>query len=155
MKQDDFRVVAELYRFLATFEPSAISAASELPNISQNLRTALVALHRETASQRAARSVSDAASNNSVKKKNGGSLDPLGLLMDKTRFPAKQDLLTLAKLLGVKVKADAKDSRDRVARRIAAIASDDRAVCERLYDLLGAAKDTQTAGWVEIIRRGS
>lgn len=33
----DFQVAAELYRFLATFEPAAISAASKLPSISDNL----------------------------------------------------------------------------------------------------------------------
>ena len=154
MKQEDFQAVAELYRFLATFDPPAISAASRLPNISENLRTALIALHQETTNQGLPVSKSSTPSNSSAKKKNGGSLEPYGLLTDKRRFPTKRDLQELAKLLGVEIKVDAKDSHERVARRIATLVTDNPTACKKFYDLVGGAKDTQTAGWIELIRRG-
>ena len=150
----DFQVVAELYRFLATFDPGAISAASKLPTISENLRAALIALHEESRNPKST-STSTNSSSKTAMKKNGGSLDPLGLLMDSRRFPSKRELYELAQLLGVKVKEDAKESRERVARRIANIVAEDATACEKLYDLVGSAKDTQTAGWFDLIRRGS
>lgn len=155
MKQEDFQVVAELYRFLASFDQAAISAASKLPSISENLRRALTALHQEATSQRAGSASQATSANSSTKRKNGGSLDPLGLLTDKKKFSSKRELYELAKLLGIKIKEDAKDSRDRAARRIANAVIDDPDACEKLYDLMGAAKDTQTAGWFELIRRGT
>jgi hypothetical protein len=154
MKQEEFQVVAELYRFLATFDPTAISEASKLPSISDNLRTALNALHRETTTQEPS-SKSASSGPNAGKRKNGGSLDPLGLLLSKQRFPSKHELQQLAKALGIKLKVDAKDSHDRVARRIAAEISQSPTLSEKLYELVGADKDTQTAGWIELIRRGS
>lgn len=153
--KNDFQVVAELYRFLATFDPAAISAASKLPSISDNLRTALIALHQETTNQASPATKSTTPSNSPERKKTGGSLHPLELLMDRRRFATKQDLQDLVELLGINVKIDAKDGHDRAARRIANFVTQDRNACEKLYDLLGAAGDTQTAGWFELIRRGS
>jgi len=155
MKQEDFQVVAELYRFLATFDPDAISAASKLSTVSDNLRRALIALHEEATNQKAAASKGSVPSNRSGRKKNGGSLDPIGLLTDKRRFPSKRELYELAKHLDITVKEDAKESRERTARRIANIVNEDARACEKLYELVGDAKDTQTAGWFELIRRGS
>ena len=154
MKQEGFQVVAELYRFLATFDASAILAASKLPGVSENLRTALVALHRETTAQRSRGGKARKASNSSTNKRDLGALDPLGLLMDKDRFPAKQDLVELARLLSVKVKADPKTSRERVARQIARIADGNLAVREKLYELVINSADDQTTGWFELIRSG-
>ena len=155
MTQEGFRVVAELYRVLATFDPSAIAAASSLPGISDNLRTALLALHQESASRQAVAAKPAGPSSAPAKRKNGGSLDALGVLTDRDRFPTKEALQELARALGIKVRVDVRDSRDCVARRIAAIVAQDRAVRERLYDLLGAARDKQTAGWIDLIRRTS
>lgn len=154
MTQEGFQVVAELYRFLGTFDASAIVAASKLPGVSENLRTALAALHRETAARRSRGGKTQKASNSSTNKRDLRALDPLGLLMDKDRFPAKQDLLQLAKLLCVKVKADSKTSRERVARQIARIADGDLAVREKLYELVSSSSDNQTTGWFDLIRRG-
>ena len=154
MKHEGFQVVAELYRFLATFDASAIVAASKLPGVSENLRTALVALHRETTAQRSRSGKTGKASNSSANKRDLGVLDPLALLMDKDRFPAKQDLVQLARSLSVKVKADPKTSRERVARQIARIADGNLAVREKLYELVGSSADDQTTGWFELIRRG-
>jgi len=154
MKQEGFQVVAELYRFLATFDASAIVAASKLPGVSENLRTALLALHRETTAQRSRSGKTGKASNSSANKPNLGALDPVGLLMDKDRFPAKEDLLKLARSLRLKLKVDSKTSRERVARQIARIADDDAAVREKLYELVINSADDQTTGWFELIRRG-
>lgn len=111
-------------------------------------------MHEESSNQESASKSAD-SSNRAATKKNGGSLDPLGLLTDTRRFPSKRELYELAELLGIKVKEDPRESRERVARRIANAVLDDAATCEMLYDLADAAKDTQTAGWFEVIRRGS
>jgi len=155
MKQEDFQVVAELYRFLATFDPSAIEAASRLPSISDNLRTALTALHKETATRKSnAPGASAKPANSSPKGVGGGSRGPLALLLDNRRFPTKQHLVDVAKLLRMKVNVDAKASRERLARRLARAVEQDPGACERLYELVGATEDSQTAGWFDVIRRG-
>lgn len=155
MKQEGFQVVAELYRFLATFDASVIQAASRLPSISDNLRAALTALHKETVTRRSnAPSPSAKAANSSPKAVGGSSRGPLALLLDKRRFPTKQHLVEVAKLLRVKVNVDSKASRERLARRLARAVEDDPGACERLYELAGATEDSQTAGWLDLIRRG-
>jgi hypothetical protein len=155
MTQEGFQVVAELYRLLATFDASAISAASKLPNVSGNLRAALAALYQETTNPQPAVSKVGSPSGTSGKRKNGGSLDPLALVMDKKRFPTKHDLQQLASVLGIAIRADTKDSQERIARRIAACVALDPSAREKLYDLTGAGGDTETAGWIGLIRRGS
>ena len=155
MKQEDFQVVAELYRFLATFDPSAIEAASRLPSISDNLRTALTALHKETLTRTPnARAPSAKPANSAAKAAGGGSRGPLALLLDTRRFPTKQHLVDVAKLLPVKVNVDSKASRERLARRLARAVEEDPGACEKLYELVGATEDSQTAGWFDVIRRG-
>ena len=155
MKQEGFHVISELYKFLADFDPSAIFAASRLPNISENLRVALIALHDEKTSKQSTKPKTSVTNSPSSKKRNGGSLDAMGLLMDKDHFPTKQALQDFVNALGIKMKISSKDSQQRLARRIVTIINENPKVGERLYDLMGASKDSQTAGWIELIRRSS
>jgi hypothetical protein len=156
MRQEGFQVVAELYRLLATFQSSAIADAARLPGISDNLRAALSALHREAVARGGTSNANDKASERNAAKPGPGarSLEPLELLLDPKRFPTKQDLVEFCRLLGVGVDIDAKSSRERIARRIARFVDEDQQARERMYDLAKRSTSDQTSGWIKLIRRG-
>lgn len=151
MQQDEFKVVAELYRFLATFDAKAIAAATKLPNISDNLRDALMALHAESNAPRQRKNVRSPQSDTTEQPQ---ATDPVQILTDKTKFPGKSELEELAGLLGVKLDAGPKDSRERVARKLAKTIVQDERKLKEFSKLVPAASETQTSGYVDIIRRG-
>lgn len=77
----------------------------------------------------------------------------LGLLKRSPYFDSSQSLVDFAKNLGFKLQAKPKDSRDRLARRLAAYIESlhDEARDRILSDLL-ASRNSQTHGWVNVIK---
>ena len=159
MKKDEFKVVAELYQFLATFSAKAISDATKLPNISDNLREALFALHAESNAPKGSRNASSAKGNGAgvskpVKHSTLTNADPIEVLLDKKQFPTKQELVRLAKLLGIKINPSPKDSRTRVAKLIGKRIKSDKELMDLFSGLVSPSNETQTSGYFDLIRKG-
>ena len=151
MKQDEFKVVAELYQLLATFDSKAIAAATKLPNISDNLRVALSALHSESDATQPKRS---SATTEVARNQKEAAINALEILTDRSRFSNKSELIELARLLGLPVDANPKESHERVAKKLAKKLDEDSKKRDEFLRLVSKSGETQTTGYFDLIKRG-
>jgi len=162
-------ILGQLHSLLAMAQPEDLDRAGRLPSISPFMREALRSLAKERASRsREDRQVKEVSPESKRGDVTTQSLFPsvrarrvgrdieqiLQLVLGSPRLSTKAVLGSFARAMGLEIKLQKKESWRRTARKLAkAIAMAPQDVRLRSIDAILASRDTQTQGWVEVIRR--
>jgi hypothetical protein len=148
-------LLAELHKLLSTYRAVDFLDASNYAGTPRHLREALRALAQE-----APRGVNGTQNEKArPERKKGGngrreSPNLLALIRRSPYFKSTSSMIKFAEGIGLKLPVRAKESRDRVARRLISLIDElpDAKKDQVVDDLLGR-KNNQTQGWIEVISR--
>jgi len=151
-------VLGDIHTILGRYRKADLLEASETHGITAHVRTALRALARELDSP-SATSTTRSPDELSKRKKAAGedwrreASSVLALVTRSPSFATNQAIIELARELGFRLNAKPKDSRERLARRLAAyIESLPPETRDRVLSDLLARRNSQTHGWVNVIK---
>jgi hypothetical protein len=152
-------ILSEVYRLVGNYTAAEFAEASRYSNMAQPVRDALRALSREAAM--------DAPSGRGEHPQpppdgptrtrpsgNATSIHELAnAIRQATRFSSTQAILQFAKEAGLNVPPRPKESRDRLARRVAeAIFLTREPRHSQIISRLTGEGDSQTQGWINVIK---
>jgi hypothetical protein len=170
MREKLHEIISELHHLLSIATPDDLREAGRLPGLSPHLVRSLEALAEERlfmpsgnqsgVVQRRKHSVSD-----SVRRGEQAQLAFASLgdkqeveylsrqILKAPKFPTKSAILEFARGYGIKLDERGKDSRSRVARKVAKqLLSLPEDMRKRIISLLREYQPSQTEGWVGVIR---
>lgn len=159
MSHSSFTILAAVYQLLSTASEEDLRATSERPDISPNIRKALLALAEE-ASRRSTPTVSRSATKGraeaNTKRLSAASgaerrAQSVRLLSDRRHFPDKAALARFARDIGLELKIDPKWGMPRAIRVIGRALADNPAMLARLDPENEQRLDPTTKGWMDII----
>jgi hypothetical protein len=149
-------ILGDLHKLLSLYRSEDFVDAGRYTGIPRPLKDVLFALAREAESAKrsdASRTPSEARSGPSVKTSAGTSGQLFDLLRQSRYFESNNSMLGYARAIGLRLQANPKDSRERVAKRLAALVEKmppparDKAIAD-----LRAGQSNQTQGWVDVIK---
>lgn len=156
-------ILGEVYRLLGAYIAADFIQASEYKGITPHLREALLALARE-----AERSLSDATGHPARGRHSRPHSDEIGvshnerddqisaivsMIRRSPRFYSNPSILQFAKDAGLRVLGRPKESRERLAKRVAeAISLTPEPRRSQILTQLAGNGDTQTQGWIDVIK---
>jgi hypothetical protein len=152
--------LGEIHTILGRYKKADLLHASESYGVSEHVRTALRALAQEldapsspsTTRGQKAKPPRRTIRRNPSDDWRGEASSVLALVQRSPYFESNQGLLKLARELGFNLQAK-KDSRERLSRKLAAyiesLPGDTR---DRVLSDLLAARNSQTHGWVNVIK---
>jgi len=156
-------ILSEVYRLLGEYTAADFAEASKYKGMTPPLRDALRALTREatTDSKGTSGEPTDSANSKPNRVVAGTSLsdrpDPMleivKMFRQSKRFGSTQSILQFAKDVGLSVQARPKESRERLARRVAeAILLTQEPRRSHIVAQLAGDSDSQTQGWIDVIK---
>lgn len=147
-------ILGDIHKMLATYGTSDFLNASHYPGMPKSIRLALRALSREA----------DSTLNVIGLRKSSSSRDQRGfprterrrileLLRRSPYFENTRTLAAFARDMGIKINVNPKDGREKIGNRIAGsiekLPDNSR---NRILDSLASPRDTQTQGWIDVIK---
>lgn len=162
MKDITHKILSEVHHLLSVASEDELRGAANLPNNSPHLRGALEALAAEKASAPRRGGAGGAETPSSrrpaVGSTQGGKSNVSSLARDLARSfdkLGKGEIQEACRSVGLPLSMRPKDARERIIRRVAnllaGMAEDER---ERVLAAMRTRADTQTEGWVGVIRKG-
>jgi hypothetical protein len=153
-------LLAEFHKLLSSYQSSDFLDASKYVGTSGPLRDALRALAREAPVERQPNAPiqhrQEGKARNTRKSGRNGQRDSTTLLAAIRRSPYFKSTAAMADFahsMGLDLTIRAKESRDRVARRLVALINKlPEGEKDRLIDDFLAKKNNQTQGWIDVIR---
>lgn len=149
-------ILGDLHKLLSLYKAEDFTDAGRYAGIPRPLKDVLFALAREAESAKRSgpsRSPSEARSGPSFTTSAGPMGQIFDLLHQSRYFESNNSMVGFAKALGLRLQTNPKESRERVAKRLAALIEKmpppvrDRAVAD-----LRAGQGNQTQGWVDVIK---
>ena len=153
-------ILADLHKLLSTYRSVDFVDASNYVGIPRPMREALRALAQEAPSvvDGSSRNMDAAASKprsdrKRAKKPHGESPNLLDLIHRSQYFKSTASMVNYADSIGVKFSVRPKESRERVARRLASLINElpDSKKAQIARELFNG-KNSQTQGWIEVIK---
>jgi hypothetical protein len=162
MKDIIHEILSEVHHLLSIATEEELRRAGNLPSTSPHLRAALDSLAAEkgATSRRVGGGAPEAglARKPARPQKRGAkpSVDGLARELAKSfERLGKSEIQEACRSVGLTLSVSAKDARDRIVRRVANLVSrmsdEER---ERVLSAMRIKADTQTEGWVGVIRKG-
>ncbi len=154
------KIFSEIHRLLSIASEEELRNASAAPNTSLHIRDALLALTAEKATSVQKISAKRSRSSNhrhtttllSGKSETDGVISEIFQELERLN---KKDIQKFCESTGLKITIQAKDSRDRILRRIIGlIRTLSQSDLRRALWTLRSTDDSQTEGWVGVIRKG-
>lgn len=151
-------LLADLHKLLSSYKSSDFLDATKYAGSSAALRDALRALAREAPIQLEdkLRISKDEKARNQRKQLGNGRSSSANLLAAVRRSPyfkSTSALVEYADSIGLKLPVRAKESRDRVARRLVTLINDlPDSKKDQVIDEFFRRRNNQTQGWIEVIR---
>lgn len=165
MAPNTHAILSELHRLLSTYSLRDFEETKKYPGLSRPMRDILEALCREAAPKGRINEQpreTPSSSVGSIRPSVIGALtssDPEQLLTAIRRSAYYDNIRALAmfaRMAGLKVQPRAKESKDKLARRLArAIVTLPSSVRDQVISKLAAGTKSQTEGWIEVIRNTS
>jgi hypothetical protein len=153
-------ILGDVYRLLGNYTAAEFAEAGKYGNIARPVRDALRALSRKAStdatSGSAERRESHAISAASRPRLSGDASsvrDVATAIRQTPRFTSTQVILQFAKETGLSVSPRPKESRERLARRVAEaifLAREPRR--SQIISRLAGEGDSQTQGWIDVIK---
>ena len=155
-------ILSDLHKLLASYRAPDFVAASEHPGVSPRLREALQALAREADSEQRTDPTRSPNRERVLRPRNShaelghpkaGGGNVLEAVRQSPHYESSRGLVMYARSMGLRLEANPKDSRERLARRLAALIEKmpaekkDEAVANLLL-----GRSTQTQGWIDVIK---
>jgi hypothetical protein len=163
MSPNTHAILSELHKLLSTYTAKDFRDARDYSGLSRSMRAALDALCREaipkneSAGPRQHR-IDSQPSN--LRRSVGGASgldiksDILSVIRHSPYYDSVHGLLNFARVAGVRLESHPKESRDRVARRLAAsILLLPAAKKDEVISILRSRMKSQTEGWIDVIRK--
>jgi hypothetical protein len=157
--------LSDLHRLLSTHTSEDFARASEYHGLTPHLREALRALSRETGKTSVSKELRESRSNRLrglVRKAerpedttSGLTQKPslVSMLQQQPRFASTQSILQFAKELGLNIEPRHKESRERLANRVAdAILQQTIQRQSQIVGKLISGAESQTQGWLNVIK---
>lgn len=157
--------LSDVYGLLSTHTSEEFARASEYPGLTPNLREALRALAREAATASVFKGSRESSSNTlstPVRKaerpkdtQSGLAQKPslVSMLQQQPRFASTQSILHFVKELGLNIEPRHKESRERLANRVAdAILQQSVQRQTQIVRRLMGEAENQTQGWIDVIK---
>lgn len=154
-------ILGELHRLLSVYSATDFLDASHYSGISRRMRDVLRALSQEAASE--GHAALRQAPNGSAAQRQVRSLrlgpqgeatgDVLTAVRQSPHSQSNRAMVMFARSLGLKLQANPKDSRDRVARRLASLL--ERMPADKKDEAISgllSGRSTQTQGWIDVIK---
>lgn len=157
-------ILSDVYRILSTYSASDLNSASGYDCVAPSVAEALRALAREA--ERASGGPSRQETGHRSRARgphDGGRSTEIPELLHKShiadlirrsvRFDSTGSILAYARDIGLRIEMRPKDSKERVARRLAEAI--DKAPEPRRGQILGGllrGADSQTQGWIDVIK---
>lgn len=159
MASKTHEILGELYRLVGAYSDDELIQASRYAGLSRYLRNALRLLASEQGGQLPRRVVGSSRSEALVRRQperastaDSGSL--LDLIRQSKHYESPRSLVGFAREFGIKLQAQPKESRERLARRLArsinAMPVADRVRIVR--ELQKSFSSAQTEGWLNVIK---
>ena len=151
-------ILSELHRLLSNYRAADFVSASEYKGTAPNLKHALLALAEECRPERGGEEGKERASRSAVGRE--GGIDQrqieertiLNAILDSARFKSARSVADFAKDLGLRIAVRPKDSRHRLARRLAqVISAQPEPRRSEIVGLLVRGND-QVQGWIDVIK---
>lgn len=163
MSPNTHAILSELHKLLSTYSAKDFQDAKNYSGLSRPMRAALDALCREAVPKNRSDEPQPQHFNYrpSVLRRSSAvasGLDNKDEILSTVRHSAHYDsirsLLEFGRRVGIKVPSRPKDSKDRIARRLAAAISllPEPKRAEALSELKSNTK-SQTEGWIDVIRK--
>ena len=168
MSKSTYQILAVIYDLIGEHETQSFVDAGKNRGVSPNIRRALLALAEE------ARFAESAVSARPMqrRKKNSGehrhrnelpNLSPdlpveryrenlLDFLTNTRHFRVRSQLVDFVHHLGYPMDFDAKDSRQRVAKKLVSFALKEPELRQAISDTVTRGESSQTQGWLKLIR---
>ena len=157
-------ILSNLHHLLSIATADELRSAAKLPNASPKIRSALEALAEEkAATQKWCRStlttgfkvVAEKRTRTpGIQKKSNSAAPGHGLFRSLGNI-SKEEIVELARSFGIEIPSSRKDARSRVLRRleyaVKALTEDKR---QHFISNFAGGIDRQTAGWVDLIKKG-
>jgi hypothetical protein len=161
MSRPKYKILASLYQLLSTATADELRETSKLPQVSEHIRTALLALaaeisgitvpnDRNRSTGRTARSTVQipAISDSVLSSSKRAAI--VNLLSNERKFPNKASLARFAQEIGAGVEISSKWGRPRAISALASAIEKSPQVLSRV-DLSDEKLDPNTKGWIDII----
>jgi hypothetical protein len=155
-------VLSAIHRLLSEYEATDFAHASRYAGVTPQLREVLQALARESKSFASGSSKQRAVapprsdSNGDLGSRDGrdGQKAALAAMLSRSqRFESNRSILQFAREVGLTVLPRPKESRDRLATRVAeAILSTPEPKRSQVVSRLARGGDNQTQGWIDVIK---
>lgn len=159
-KSNVHAILGDLHRLLAMHKASDFIEASNYGGISRSMKAALRTLAHEAEpaadiSRRRVRSTVAPNPRSRTANAPGERSQILSLIRRSKIFESTRSLITYANSLGLRLTAKPKEGRDRLASRLTSLIETlpDQRRSEVIDDLL-AGRNSQTQGWIDVIKNG-
>jgi len=159
-------ILSDLHRLLSTYQSDDILAASRYPGLPSSLKDALVSLAREArlADERYVDHEGIRQEIGPIRRRPAGSRSTTPIegsvpataeLILRSEYGASNaSMLDFARKYGLKLDTRSKESRERVAKRLASLIQDlPEMKRNQASTSLVERTDSQTEGWINVIRR--
>lgn len=151
-------ILSDVYRLLGSYTAAELDQASNYQGIAPNIRNALHALSREASAERPKQQRDlegpppNRGSSRPVAEKN--SLSEIATaIREAKQFSSTRSIIQFANEAGLTVEARPKESRERLARRVAeAILSLREPKRSQVIARISREGDSQTQGWIDAIK---
>lgn len=155
-------ILSDLHRLLSSYRNSDFVEASRYSSVSKGMREVLRALAQEASSgqqeplprnsnDRVAASIRNRSAHGPRASSNGDRI--LDAVRRSPHFGNNRAMVMFARSIGLKLQANPKDSRERVARRFAALITKlTQEKREEVISSLLSGRSTQTQGWIDVIK---
>ncbi len=156
--------LSDVHRLLSTHTPEDFARASEYHGLTPHLQEALRALSREASKasviKESRRSSSNKLGDRARTKERQDTTSArtersslVSMLQQQPRFASTQSILRFAKELGLGIEPRHKESRERLAGRVAdAILQQTAQRQSQIVGKLIGGGDSQTQGWINVIK---
>jgi hypothetical protein len=150
-------LLGEIHSILGRYQMRDFLDASNYRAVTHNIRVALRSLAKELDSAQRTSSGDIHSAKTSTRDNNQDwretSSNVLAVLKQSPFFESNSALIEFAKELGFRLQAKPKESRERLSRRLAAyIETLPELQRERVFSDLLASRNSQTHGWVNVIK---
>jgi hypothetical protein len=148
-------ILGGVYKLLGDYEPRDFARASRYQGLTSNLREALTALTREAEGHHSKGPTTRPSQEraNATPGRLEQAADIVALILNSKRYRSTLAILDFARNVGINVTMRPKESRARLAKKVAgAILQLPEADRLRVMAKLGASDD-QTQGWIDVIKR--
>lgn len=156
-KSNTHAILADLHKLLSSYSTDDFLDASNYGSLPPAMREALRALSHEaepTAANGSKRKThaSTASSSKNSQKPQQVPRYLVELIQHSPHFNSAATMITYAKSIGLKLNLRPKESRERLARRLAALISKlPKAEKEKIISNL-SGENNQTQGWIDVIK---